>query len=318
MSGKSFYVGIVTLAILFVGSRPSDAEPVELQTKAGLIKGTLLLPDAPKPCPLVIIIAGSGPTDRDGNNPLGGKNDSLKLLAEGLAAKGIGSLRFDKRGIGESAKALAKEADIRFEAYIDDVVEWGKKFQNDPRFSSVIILGHSEGSLIGMVACWKLGAKGFVSIAGSGRPAADLILSQLEPKLPPANFEEVKTIVEKLKKGETVKDVPPADPLFRPSVQPYIISWFKYDPAVEIGKLKVPALVIQGTTDIQARAEDAKLLKAACKNADLFMVEGMNHIMKKVSADQAEQIKSYGDPSLPVVPELLDRIAAFVKSSDGK
>jgi uncharacterized protein len=318
MSGKSFCVGIVTLAILFVGSRPSGAEPVELQTKTGIIKGTLLLPDAPKPCPLVIIIAGSGPTDRDGNNPLGGKNDSLKMLAEGLAAKGIGSLRFDKRGIGESAKALAKEADIRFEAYIDDVVEWGKKFRKDARFSSLIILGHSEGSLIGMVACGKLDAKGFVSIAGAGRPAADLILSQLEPKLPPANFEEVKTIVEKLKKGETVKDVPPADPLFRPSVQPYIISWFKYDPAVEIGKLKVPALVIQGTTDIQASAEGAKLLKAACKNADLFMVEGMNHIMKKVSADQAEQIKSYSDPSLPVVPELLERIAVFIKSLDVK
>ena len=133
MRRECFYVGVLTFAALFVGSRASGAEPVELKTKSGVIKGTLVLPNAPKPCPLVIIIAGSGPTDRDGNNPLGGKNDSLKMLAEGLAAKGIGSLRFDKRGIGESAKALAKEDDIRFENYIDDVVQWGKQFQKDPR-----------------------------------------------------------------------------------------------------------------------------------------------------------------------------------------
>ena len=318
MRRECFCVGVLTFAALFVASRASGAEAVELKTKTGVIKGTLLLPDAPKPCPLVIFISGSGPTDRDGNNPLGGKNDSLKMLAEGLAAKGIGSLRFDKRGIGESAKALAKESDIRFESYIDDVVEWGKMYRDDPRFSSLIILGHSEGSLIGMVACGKLEVKGFVSIAGSGRPAADLILSQLEPKLPPANFEEVKAIVEKLKKGETVKDVPPADPLFRPSVQPYILSWFKYDPAVEIGKLKVPALVIQGTTDIQASVEDAKLLNKACKNSDLFLVEGMNHILKQVPDDQLQQMKSYNDPSLPVVPEVTDRIAAFIKGLESK
>ena len=194
----------------------------------------------------------------------------------------------------------------------------GQTVSKRPALSSLIVLGHSEGSLIGMVACGKLDAKGFISIAGSGRPTAELLLKQLEPKLPPANFAEVKTIVEKLKKGETVKDVPPADPLFRPSVQPYIISWFKYDPAVEMGKLKVPALVIQGTTDIQASVEDAKLLKKAGKSADLFLVEGMNHIMKKVPDDQLQQIKSYGDPNLPVVPEVTDRIAAFIKGLEGK
>jgi uncharacterized protein len=296
------------------------SEPMELKTETGVIKGTLMLPDTPKPCPVVLIIAGSGPTDRDGNSSMPGfKNDSLKLLAQGLSSKGIGTLRFDKRGIAESAKALAKEDDIRFETYIDDTVQWGKQLQKDKRVKYLVVLGHSEGSLIGMAACQKLDAKGFVSIAGAGRSADELLLGQLEPKVPTAVFAEIKPMVEQLKNGKTVENVPPyLNSLFRPSVQPYMISWFKYNPAVEIAQLKIPSLIVQGTTDIQASVDDAKALDKSCKNGKLVLIDGMNHVFKKVSADQAEQIKSYGDASLPVVPELIERIAAFIDGLDKK
>jgi pimeloyl-ACP methyl ester carboxylesterase len=315
-----FYISGLSLVVLFFGSRALSGEPVDLKTDSGVIKGTLEIPNTPEPWPVVLIIAGSGPTNRDGNGPIPAtKNDHLKLLAEGLASNGIGSLRFDKRGIAESAKALAKEDDIRFETYIDDVVQWGKQLQKDRRVRSLVVLGHSEGSLIGMVACQKLDAKGFISVSGAGRPASELLLSQIEPKVPSAMFEEVKSIVEQLKNGKTVKDVPPyLNSLFRPSVQPYIISWFKYDPAAEIARVKVPTLIIQGTTDIQCSVEDAKLLDKSGKNAKLLLVEGMNHIMKKVPDDQTQQIKSYGDPSLPIVPEMIERMVAFIKGLEKK
>jgi uncharacterized protein len=320
MRKSIFYLCGLSLAVLFFGSRALSAEPMELKTETGVIKGTLETPSTPGPWPVVLIISGSGPTDRDGNSSIPGfKNDSLKLLAQGLASKGIGSLRFDKRGIAESAKALAKEDDIRFDTYIDDVVQWGKQLQNDKRVKFLVVLGHSEGSLIGMVACQKLDAKGFISVSGAGRPAYQLLLSQIEPRVPANIFDEAKTIVGQLKDGKTVKDVPPyLNMLFRPSVQPYIISWFKYDPGEEIARLKVPALIIQGKTDIQCSVQDAELLDKSGKNAKLFLIEGMNHIMKKVPDDQAQQIKSYGDQSLPIVPEMIERVVEFTTALEKK
>ena len=148
------------------------ATATELKTPTGTLHGTLLAPESKKPVPVVLIISGSGPTDRDGNSAiLPGKNDSLKMLAEGLAAKGIASLRYDKRGIGESAGAMTAEKDLRFETYIDDAAAWAAKLKKDPRFSRVVIAGHSEGSLIGMVAAQKGAAAAYVSIAGLARPA---------------------------------------------------------------------------------------------------------------------------------------------------
>jgi uncharacterized protein len=310
-----FRVCLLMPAAVFAVNGAFGAEPMDLKTDSGVIKGTFETPSTPAPWPAVLIIAGSGPTDRDGNSTVpGSTNDHLKLLAKGLAAKGIASLRFDKRGIAASAKALAKEDDIRFETYIDDAAQWGKQLQKDRRVKYLVVLGHSEGSLIGMAACRKLDAnvKGFISIAGSGRPADQLLLGQLKPKLPPATYEQVKIVVDKLKKGETVNEIPATDALFRPSVQPYLISWFKYDPASKIAQLQMPALIVQGTTDIQCGVDDAKLLEKSNKNAKLLLIEGMNHIMKRVPADQDRQIKSYGDPSLPVMPELIDRIGAFI------
>ena len=86
----------------------SEESPETLSTATGDIKGRLLLPANSTTCPVVLLIAGSGPTDMDGNNPMM-KNNSLKFLAEGLAQKGIASLRFDKRGIAGST-AAGKEA----------------------------------------------------------------------------------------------------------------------------------------------------------------------------------------------------------------
>jgi pimeloyl-ACP methyl ester carboxylesterase len=291
-------------------------EPIVLETPTGKLFGSLELPKPSAPLPVALIIAGSGPTDRNGNSPLlQGANNSLKYVAEGLAAQGIASVRYDKRGVAESIKAAISESDLRFETYIDDVVAWGAKLRADKRFSSIIVIGHSEGSLIGMVAAEKMKADAFISIAGAGRAAPQAIIDQLKGKLPADLQSKAEMIIQSLSEGKTVEDAPPAlDVLFRRSVQPYLISYFKYDPAKEITKLSIPVLIAQGTTDIQVPTQDAKLLAEAKPSAKLLMIEGMNHVLKEVPAEQEKQIKSYGDPSLPVAPKLIDGINSFINA----
>jgi uncharacterized protein len=295
-----------------------------LETPTGTLYGTLVHPHSRSSVPIVLIIAGSGPTDRDGNSPLlKGPNNSLKLLAEGLAAHGIASVRYDKRAIGETGKAMQlaaekaktplREEDLSFENYIDDAVRWGKQLRADRRFSSLAVIGHSEGSLIGMVAAHRIGANAFVSIAGAGRPLQEIILDQVKSQLTPDLLKTTENILDQLAAGKTVETVPAElNALFRPSAQPFLISWLRYDPSKEISKLRMPVLIVQGTTDMQARLTDAKRLADGNPSAKLILIEGMNHVLKTVPNDQEKQVASYSDASLPVTPDLVSGISKFV------
>lgn len=298
------------------------SQPITLTTPTGELFGTLVLPPSPGAHPVVLIIAGSGPTDRDGNSPAPiapGKTlstDSYKLLAAALAAHGIASVRYDKRGIAASAKAMggADESSLRFDTGVDDAAAWLRMLHADRRFSKVIIAGHSEGSLVGMVAAQRAPADGFISLEGAGRPAADVIREQLVARgVPLAMFAP---ILDSLSAGKTVEKVPAGlEALFRPSVQPYLISWFHYDPAAEIAKLRYHVLVVQGTNDIQVSAEDAKKL-AAAPNATLLTLNGMTHVLKVGPPDPAGQIAGvYSDPALPLDPQLVTAVVAYVHDS---
>lgn len=305
----SFLIGLLAA----FAALAQTEEPITLKTETGNIEGTLLLPDAKLPVPVALIIAGSGPTDRDGNNPMM-KNNSLKMLSAELAKKGIASLRFDKRGIAQSQQAGLKEADLRFENYIQDAESWIKLLKQNKNFSKVIVIGHSEGSLIGMVASQNENVAKFISIAGIGQPADMTIREQLKAQ-PPFVLEQSAPILDELVKGKTVENVPQMlFSLFRPSVQPYMISWFKYDPQKEIAKLKKPVLIVQGTTDIQVSVEDAKRLKAANQSAKMTLIAGMNHIFKNADADRTKNIQTYSQPELPVNAELVDVICSFILS----
>ncbi len=314
---------LVFFFLLSLGSVFASSEEVRLETMTGTLYGTLELPNTSEPYPVVLIHPGSGPTDRDGNSAqLPGKNDSLKLLAEALAEEGIASLRIDKRGSGESAGATPNEANLRFDTYIDDAAAWLNLLQSDERFSDIVMLGHSEGSLIGMMAAQRAGADGFISLAGAGEPAADTLVRQLSAQLPQPLLEESKEVITSLEEGETVQPLPagiaamPAigNALFRPSLQPYLISWFQYDPAEEVARLEMPVLIIQGTTDIQVRAKDAELLSAAKPNAELAILEGMNHVLKDAPANRALNLATYANPDLPLTDGLVGAISSFVKT----
>jgi uncharacterized protein len=287
--------------------------PLELSTPAGTLYGCIDLPAGNGPFPIAISIAGSGPTDRDGNQP-GMKNDSLKLLGQGLAARGIAVLRYDRRGIGQSKKTAPREEDLRFEMLADDVVAWVKLLRNDKRFSQVGIVGHSEGALVGMLAARRAPADAFVSLAGVGRKAHVVLREQLAKNLPARLSEKSGPIIDELVAGRTVPEVPKdLAGLFRPSVQPFLISEFKLDPTQEIARLKMPVLIVQGTTDLQVAVVDAKILAAAKKDAKPLVLDGMNHVLRKASSSQLEQLRSYYDASQPLMPGLTGEIAAFLR-----
>jgi alpha-beta hydrolase superfamily lysophospholipase len=264
---------------------------------------------------VALIIGGSGPTDRDGNSGLvPGKNNSLKLLAEGLRLQGIATVRYDKRGVGASAQALKNgETSLRFDTLVDDAAAWLTHLQAEPCFSRLASVGHSEGSLIGLLAARRVELDGVVSIAGCGRPGAMILRDQLRPRLSAAVWEESESILARLEAGHMTSAVPAyLALLYRESVQPYLVSWLRYDPAREAARLKVPLLIAHGSTDMQISVQEAQLLKAAQPGAELVLVGGMNHILKPVPQDPAAQVASYSDPDLPVVPELIEAIARFL------
>jgi uncharacterized protein len=293
---------------------------VELETPTGKIFGSLMLPPTTKianaSMPLVVMHSGSGPTDRDGNSALlPGKNDSLKMLAQGLAQNGIASLRYDKRGIGKSSASAPAEKDVRFDNFVDDLAAWVVMMKSDKRFSRFVIAGHSEGSLIGMIAASKTKADGYISIAGISRSMGDVLRTQLKPKLTDALWSESERVLKSLEAGKTVDDSPAAlAMLYRPSVQPFLISALSKRPTVEIAKLNVPILILQGTTDIQVAVSEAHGLKTAAPKAELGVIEGMNHVLKKVPLEQPQNSASYGDPTLLLHAELVPRIVKFVET----
>jgi hypothetical protein len=286
---------------------------VLLKTPTGDIEGTFQVPALNPSKTVALIIAGSGPTDRDGNNPQM-KNNSLKMLAAALNKNGIATLRYDKRGIANSRNAGLKESDLRFDHYVNDAKGWVAWLRQDFKFSNVVVIGHSEGSLIGMIASQEKNVNKFVSVAGAGQAADKIIREQLKNQ-PPSLTIQVNSILDEMVKGKTVENTPPQlASIFRPSVQPYMISWIKYDPQKEIAKLRIPVLIVQGTTDIQISMDDANRLAKALPKAKMVVIEGMNHILKAAPADRQTNILTYTQPDLPLKKELIDIIVPFILS----
>lgn len=293
-----------------------NERPVELSTPTGQIKGKMVLPGTGEGFPVVLLIAGSGPTDMDGNSvPVQMKNNSLKYLAEGLARRGIATVRYDKRGIAGSAAAGKDEYSTRFEDFEKDVKDWISYLARDKRFTGVYVAGHSEGALLGILASRNNSkVKGLISIAGAGRPM-DVVLEQQLAGQPDVIRKMASSICDSLKAGKLVPNVPLGmQALFRPSVQPFLISCFKYNPQEEIKKLHIPVLIVQGKTDIQVSVEDAELLKKALPDARLELIDNMNHVLKNCTTlDKQKQMAVYMDPNLPVNETLLSSIERFVK-----
>ncbi len=266
--------------------------------------------------PVVLIIPGSGPTDRDGNNPGGVAAGTYRLLAEGLAARGIASLRVDKRGMYGSRLAAADPNAVTLGDYVDDVRAWIAEIHRRDAAAPVWLLGHSEGGLVALEAAGTASdLAGLILVAVPGRPLGAVLREQLAAN--PANaglMPEALDILNHLERGERVEAMSPVLlPLFRPAVQGFLISLLRVDPAAMIAGTRRPVLILQGGRDIQVGEADAEALHRANPESRLVLVAQANHVLKPVASDdRAANIAAYRDPGLPLAAGVIEAITAMV------
>ena len=288
--------------------------PVELASRPAPLLGPLLTPDGQTRA-AAVILPGSGPTDRDGNSAqFGIRAGTYRLLAEGLAERGVATIRIDKRGIGESAAAGPAEADLRFNTYADDARAWAAEAAAKTGRPCAWLIGHSEGALVALAAVENGDDKicGLVLLSGAGRPAGVVLREQLAALPEPLKTKAYDALTE-LEAGRLVAD-PPAElaALFRPSVQPYLISWLALDPAKLAAAYDGPVFIGQGTTDLQVTVADAQAIKAAQPRAELAVWDGVNHVLKIAPAERGANVTTYMDPALPLAPGVVEAVAGFV------
>ncbi len=262
---------------------------------------------------LTIFIAGSGPTDRDGNSAVaGGQNNSFLQLADSLAERGFASFRYDKLGIAKS-KTDKQESEFRFDDNADAVAAIISKMK-EIGFEKFVVMGHSEGSLVGMLAARQNpDLVGFVSLAGAARNAADVIKEQISKSPMGKEFKtSIYENLDSLKNGFMVKKYNPLmGSLFRESVQPYLISWMNYTPTEEIAKLEIPVLIVQGKEDLQVPAAAGEALDFHAKNSSLLLIPKMNHVLKIIENDE-ENKASYSEAGFPLSREMVEGVAGFL------
>ena len=301
-------------AALWMHAAFGQSRDVTLPAHAAPLMGTLTMPAGEASVPGVLIVAGSGATDRNGNQP-GMMNDAYRKLADGLAACGIATLRTDKRGVAFSAAAEPDESNLTIQTYVLDTVSWLAWLRRQPRIASVSLTGHSEGGLIATMAAERMEVAKLVLLEGAGRPAGEILRGQLEQLgLAPVLRRKADQMITLLEHGDT-DDEPPSGlgTLFRPGVQPYLVSWFRLDPVEELAKTRAPGLVIQGTTDLQVDTADAHALADARPGLRLAVIDGMNHVLREAPAAFGPNVATYTDTALPLAPALLPILCRFLR-----
>lgn len=304
---KTYFLLFALMASFAFGQNNEYSEtPIKVSK---WIDGSLMVPN-PGSNQLAIIIGGSGPTDRDGNQNFL-KTNNLKKLARELAKNGIASFRYDKR-IVKQIKMNAVDPNIKFDDFVSDALDVVNYFSSQKQFESIYMIGHSQGSLIAMLAA-KENVNGLISLAGAGQSIDAVVIEQVE-QTAPMFTEETKRVFEVLKSGNTTTDYPPAlASIFDSSIQEFMMSWMKFDPAVVIKDLELPILIINGTKDLQVSVAEAELLHEASDTSELKLIEDMNHVLFIIPGDAQENAKSYNDPNGVVSEALIKAIVDFIK-----
>lgn len=304
----------VLLASATLVAEPTSTA-VTVATEPAAMHGTLLSPDGQIRA-AAVIIPGSGPTDRNGDSPLGVSAASYRLLAEALADQGIATLRYDKRGVGQSAAAIVAEYQLTFDISATDARLWLDEALARTGLSCAWLIGHSEGALVALKAAEDNDPRicGLILVSGAGRRIGDVLREQLATNLPAALRDAAFAALTELEAGRTTEAPPALAALFRPSVQPYLISWLALDPARLAASFQGPMMIGQGSTDLQTTLTDAEALQAAQPSAQLTVWEGVNHVLKIAPADRAANSATYADPTLPLAPGVAEDIAAFILS----
>jgi alpha-beta hydrolase superfamily lysophospholipase len=301
------------IAIAGVLALPARVSAEESKIRVGAIDAVLTTPpDVDKP-PVALLIAGSGTTDHDGNGPQV-KPATLKKLSEQLVARKIATLRYDKRGAGGWKPEFGKPEDFRFVNFVDDAAELVNYLRASGKFSKVVVIGHSEGGLVGILTTRRVPVDRLVLLVTGARRQGDLVKAQLEKTVPSDVFEPIAKAIDAVMAGQIV-DPPPPGFSVAPSMQPGIASAFTEDPIDPLKKITEPTLIIGGGRDRQVARVDFAALSAASPVAKTLWLPDMNHVLVDVT-DEADDIKAYNDAERPLDPAMIDAVAAFVLAGD--
>ncbi|MBU0956846.1 MAG: alpha/beta hydrolase [Spirochaetes bacterium] len=291
-------------------------EAVEIAVPGGKLYGTLSRPADGAPDTAILIIPGSGPTDRDGNSILlPGKNNSLLMLGNALVKSGNMVLRIDKRGVGKSVWPGLREEDMTIDMMAEDASAWLAYLRGRTGINRLAVIGHSEGALVALLAARTADPEALVLLTPLSADFFDTIFKQLsgasEEYLQRARF-----IYEELRAGRYVAEVQEDQlNLFRPSVQPYLRSLIVHQPSALLAAEDTSVLVVAGGRDLQIELADAKALAAARPGVGFLLLEEMNHVLKSVGPDVAENQASYINPGHPLAAGLVEGIAGFISGN---
>jgi uncharacterized protein len=297
--------GIVLCPVVFAAGATAD----ESKIRVGAIDAWLSLPQGSEQPPIALLIAGSGSTDHDGNGPQV-KPATLKKLSDALVARGIATLRYDKRGAGGWKEAFGKPEDFRFKDYVDDAAALVSHLRASAKFSSVVVIGHSEGGLVGILAARRVPVDRLVLLAVSARKQGDLLKAQLEKKLPPDKFAPIAVAIDRIMAGEIV-DPPPPGLAIPPPLQPGLASAFTEDPIAPLQKIEEPILIVAGGKDSQLARLDFLALSTAAAAAKTLWLPEMNHVLVDVS-DDADDVAAYNQAERPLDPDMTALIGDFI------
>jgi pimeloyl-ACP methyl ester carboxylesterase len=268
---------------------------------------------------VVLLLSGSGTTDRDGNLPgeKTGKTDVYKLLAASLRAEAhVATLRFDDEGGAASLHAFPPTVqEFSFELEVDDAAKWIAFLRADKRFQKVYVAGHSQGSLTAILAAKKQPVDGYISLDGAGRPIGKVMHDQVAARLTPDELARFDAAVVKLEQGEIPGELgAPLDRILPASYQPYFASWMKYDPQKELAGLAAPVLVVHGKTDRLVAPNEATILAAGKPGTAVTLIEQMCHVLKKSTGSSADDKRCNEDATDPIADGLIPAIASFLEA----
>ncbi len=275
------------------------------------------LTDPGRRAPAIILIPGSGPTDRNGDNPIGVAGGVYRQLATQLAAQEVATMRIDKRGLFGSKAAIADANVVTIADYAADVRAWTRVLRQRGK-RCAWLAGHSEGGLVALAAAQDpRKICGLILLAAPGRKLGAVLREQLKP-LPAVQFALADAAIAKLERSQRVDpaSVPPElRSVFNPAVQGYMIDLLSIDPVVLAARTRLPMLIIQGDADLQVTIADARLLAAAQRSAQLVILPNVNHVWKSAKAgDRVGNLATYGNPALAIDPAIATTIARFVKA----
>lgn len=310
---KWIIVPIVVIVAIMAVMLVDHSGERKIKVNDGTLYGTILKPSQDSNKSLAIIVAGSGPTDRDGNTPLlEGKNDSLKALAYSLQDNGIASFRYDKRTSGKSYKTM-KDKPADFNPFVDDLVKCIRYIKQNENYDHIYLVGHSQGSLVAILAAQQEAVDGVISLAGAARPI-DEVMAEQYGRIDSSLEKQVREEVKAIKEGrESVIENEDLKKAFTDENREFLRTWMVYDPAEEVAKLNIPVYYIYGTSDSQVKPVEIQYFGDMINDKNSKVISDMNHVLKTTPEDdKKENMKRYSDPSYPLHPELISTIVRFI------